>query len=529
MKLNLENLKKASVWKEKGYIIPQFDIQAVSENTKKNPTWIHFGAGNLFKAFPALVYQQLLNQGTVDTGIIVCETFDTEIIDKSFTPYDNLSIAITLKSSGAIDKEILGSIVETVVPKQMIRLQKIFSTPSLQIVSLTITEKGYSLKDSSGTYITSVQKDLDQFSNEPTSLIGLLTYLLYQRFLKGANPIAMVSLDNCSHNGTLLSQAILEIAEYWVNSKAIDKEFLTYLSDNSKVSFTWSMIDKITPRPDEKVKQMLENDGIEGIEITQTSKHTFVSPFVNAEEAQYLAIEDNFPNGRPPLEKVGILFGDRDTIDQIEKMKVCTCLNPLHTILAIYGCLLGYTSISKEMEDENLVTLVKKVGYSEGLPVVVDPKIIDPKKFIDEVIEKRFPNPFVPDTPQRIACDTSLKIPIRFGETIKAYINDTTKEVTSLKFIPLVLAGWVRYLMGIDDKGAVFTCSPDPKLESSQVYVKNIKFGDTDVSQIRPLLQDESIFGIDLYQVDLGDQVEAYFIEMIAGTGAIRSVLNKYC
>ena len=112
MKLNLENLKKASVWKEKGYKIPQFDIQAISANTKKNPTWIHFGAGNLFKAFPALVYQQLLNQGAVDTGIIVCETFDTEIIDKSFTPYDNLSIAVTLKSSGAIDKEILGSIVE---------------------------------------------------------------------------------------------------------------------------------------------------------------------------------------------------------------------------------------------------------------------------------------------------------------------------------------------------------------------------------------------------------------------------------
>ena len=529
MKLNLENLKKVSAWKEKGYTIPQFDIQAVLENTKKNPTWIHFGAGNLFKAFPALVYQQLLNQGAVDTGIIVCETFDTEIIDKSFTPYDNLSIAVTLKSSGAIDKEILGSIVETVVPKQMERLQEIFSAPSLQIVSLTITEKGYSLKDGSGTYIASVQKDLDQFSDEPTSLMGLLAYLLYQRFLKGATPIAMVSLDNCSHNGTLLSQAILEIAEYWVNSKDVDKAFLAYLSDKSKVSFTWSMIDKITPRPDENVKQMLENDGIEGIEITQTIKNTFVSPFVNAEEAQYLAIEDNFPNGRPPLEKVGILFGDRDTIDQIEKMKVCTCLNPLHTILAIYGCLLGYTSISKEMEDKNLVTLVKKVGYDEGLPVVVDPKIIDPKKFIDEVIEKRFPNPFVPDTPQRIACDTSLKIPIRFGETIKAYINDTSKEVTSLKFIPLVLAGWLRYLMGIDDKGAVFACSPDPKLESSQAYVKNIKLGDTNVSQVRSLLKDESIFGVDLYQAGLGDQVEAYFIEMIADTGAIRSVLNKYC
>ena len=73
------------------------------------------------------------------------------------------------------------------------------------------------------------------------------------------------------------------------------------------------------------------------------------------------------------------------------------------------------------MKDEDLVKLVNILGYKEGLPVVVDPKILSPKAFIDEVVQKRIPNPFMPDTPQRIACDTSQKLSIRFGETIKAY------------------------------------------------------------------------------------------------------------
>ena len=104
-------------------------------------------------------------------------------------------------------------------------------------------------------------------------------------------------------------------------------------------------------------------------------------------------------------------------------MKVCTCLNPLHTALAVYGCILGYTKICDEMKDENLVTLIKNAGYKEGLPVVTDPGILSPKEFIDTVVEVRLPNPFMPDAPQRIACDTSQKVGIRFGETIKAYMK----------------------------------------------------------------------------------------------------------
>ena len=86
----------------------------------------------------------------------------------------------------------------------------------------------------------------------------------------------------------------------------------------------------------------------------ETSKHTFIAPFVNAEGPQYLVVEDRFPNGRPALEKAGVYMTDRDTVNQTERMKVTTCLNPLHTALAVYGCLLGYRKIADEMKDPEL-------------------------------------------------------------------------------------------------------------------------------------------------------------------------------
>ena len=164
-------------------------------------------------------------------------------------------------------------------------------------------------------------------------------------------------------------------------------------------------------------------------------------------------IEDSFPNGRLPLDKVGVIYTERETVDKVEKMKVCTCLNPLHTALAIFGCLLGYKTIHDEMEDEDLKKLVYRLGHEEGMKTVVDPGVLKPSEFLDNVLNKRLPNPFMPDTPQRIACDTSQKLPIRFGETIRSYRARPDLSTEDLKLIPLVLAGYLRYLNGTGDDG----------------------------------------------------------------------------
>ena len=213
----------------------------------------------------------------------------------------------------------------------------------------------------------------------------------------------------------------------------------------------------------------------------------------------------------------------------VETMKVCTCLNPLHTCLAVLGCLLGFTRISAEMQDADLKKLVEIVGYREGLPVVVDPGVISPRAFIDEVIGKRFPNPFLQDTPQRIATDTSQKIAIRFGSTIKKYAASDTLCVKDLKLIPFVLAAWCRYLMAVGDDGKPFQPSDDPLMPMLAPRFAGVKLGaPCDVhALLSPVLSDERIMGVDLYKAGLGEQVEACFAELITGPGAVRAALHR--
>lgn len=533
MKLTLQGISERTQWEEKGYQLPQYDINKMKKATKEAPFWIHFGAGNLFRAFHAGVVQNLLNAGVLDRGLVVAEGFDYEIIEKMYTPHDNLGIVATLKSDGTIDKTVVASVAEALPldsenETAYSRLKEIFTKDSLQMATFTITEKGYSLVNGKGEQLKDVAQDFKNGPQKPASYMGKVTSLLYARYMAGKKPVAMVSTDNCSHNGDKLYVAISAFAKAWTENKKAEEGFEEYINSD-KVSFTWSMIDKITPRPDASVEKILQEDGVEELEPVITSKNTYVAPFVNAEETEYLVIEDDFPNGRPNLTKGGLMFTDRETVDKVEKMKVCTCLNPLHTCLAIFGCLLGYEKISEEMQDTELKKLVEIVGYKEGIPVVVDPGILDPKEFIDTVLNVRVPNPFMPDTPQRIATDTSQKLAIRFGETIKAYAADEGRDVGDLKLIPLVLAGWLRYLMGIDDKGEKFTLSPDPLLEELCPYVAEIRLGDTEIEEkIRPILESEKIFGVNLYELGMADQIVSYFKELLRKPGAIRETLKKY-
>ena len=532
MKLNNKGLENKNAWEAAGYALPQYDREAVAARTKQNPFWIHFGAGNIFRAFQANVVQDLLNKGDLDRGLVVAEGYDYEIIEKMNHPHDDYSILVTLKANGTVEKTVVGSVMESLAldsedDAQFSRLKEIFSADSLQMATFTITEKGYNLYGSDGSFMPAVAADMAAGPQKPASYIGKVASLLYARFLAGEKPIAMVSMDNCSHNGDKLAAAITAFAEGWVKNGLADEAFEAYVKTSGKVSFPWTMIDKITPRPDASIEEILKKDGVEELDPVVTSKNTYVAPFVNAEECQYLVIEDNFPNGRPALEKGGLIFTARETVDKVEKMKVCTCLNPLHTALAVYGCLLGYNLISEEMKNPSLKKLVEVIGYKEGLPVVINPGILDPKEFIDTVLNVRIPNPFMPDTPQRIATDTSQKLAIRFGETIKSYIAEG-RDLNTLVSIPLAIAGWLRYLLAVDDNGNAFEVSADPLKDDLQAKLATIKFGapDSCTDQLDSILSNASIFGSDLTKTVLADKVKAYFKAEIAGPGAVRKTLH---
>lgn len=512
----------AGEWEAKGYQLPKFDLAAVRKKTHDEPTWVHFGGGNIFRAFPAAILNDALNTGKYDRGVIVAETFDFEVIDKAYTPYNNLSLLVSLQSSGTIEKKVIASVTEALKADYQFddwnRLAEIFRKPSLQMISFTITEKGYSVAPA----------DLER-GLKPVLAMGKVTALLLERFQAGQLPLTVQSMDNCSHNGDKVKAGVFAYAEKWVKEGLAPQAFLDYLNDSSKITFPWSMIDKITPRPHQKVQEMLAADGFEDNNYIETEKHTFTAPFVNAEEVQYLVIEDNYTNSRPPLDLGGALYTTRETVDKVETMKVTTCLNPLHTAMSIYGCMLGYTLISAEMADDDIRAFIQKIGYMEAMPVVTDPGVLNPYEFIGAVINRRLPNPFMPDAPQRIAMDTSQKLPIRFGETIKKYV-DRGLDMANLQLIPLTLAGYARYLKGIKDDGTPFEPSPDPMLAELQAIVAPLQVGkaDQDYSCLHDLYSRKDVFGVDLYEVGLGQQIEGMVKELFAGNGAVRATLHKY-
>lgn len=512
----------AAEWEAKGYLLPKYDIQKVREKTAKEPTWVHFGGGNIFRAFPAAILNDALNTGRYDRGVIVAETFDFEVVDKAYAPYDNLSLLVSLQSTGTIEKKVIASVTEALKADPQFadwnRLVEIFRNPSLQMISFTITEKGYTFNEA----------DLAR-GMKPLFAMGKVCALLYERWQAGQLPLTVQSMDNCSHNGDKVKAGVFAYAERWVQYGLVPAAFLDYLKDESKITFPWSMIDKITPRPHQKVKEMLAADGFDDNDYIETEKHTFTAPFVNAEEVQYLVIEDNYTNGRPPLDLGGALYTTRETVDQVETMKVTTCLNPLHTAMSIYGCMLDYTLISAEMQDDDLRAFIQKIGYMEAMPVVTDPGVLNPYEFIGAVINRRLPNPFMPDAPQRIAMDTSQKLPIRFGETLKKYIARGLDK-SNLVLIPLTLAGYARYLKGLKDDLTAFEPSPDPMLAELQAIVAPLEIGkaDQDWSPLRKLYSRKDVFGLDLYEAGFGAQIEGMVKELFAGKGAVRQTLHKY-
>ena len=532
MELTLNGIKNREAFSKAEIGLPEYDVEAVRRNTEVSPRWVHFGIGNIFRIFIGGIADRLLTNGEMSTGISAVETFDFDVVDKIYKPFDNLSLSVILHGDGRVDRQVLGSISEALKANDSVdreRLQHIFTSPSLQLVSFTITEKGYALKNAGGEYFGYVKSDLEKGPAGCVSAVAIVAELLYARYRAGELPIALVSMDNVSQNGSLLRKAVLTVVSEWKARGFVPEAFEAYVSDESRVAFPWTMIDKITPRPAEKIAADLEARGLLKMQPVITEKRTYIAPFVNAEEPQYLVVEDNFPNGRPGLEKAGVYMTDRDTVNKSERMKVTVCLNPIHSALGPYGVVLGYDLFSDEMKDPDMLMLGRLVGYGEGMPVVPDPVILSPKAFIDECMNERFPNPYLGDTCLRLSTDVSQGLGVRFGVTVRSYV-ERDGNAASLLGIPLAIAGWLRYMMGVSDAGNRYELAPDPMNEEVSKALSSIEFGhpETVTDQLKPLLSNENVFFINLYEAGIGEKIEAIFREEIAGPGAVRKTLQKY-
>ncbi len=535
MKLRLQDMKDRQAWKDAGIELPSYDVEAVIEKSRKAPGWAHFGIGNIFRIFIGGIADQLLEKGMMETGITCVETYDFEVVDKIYRPYDNLAVSVILKSDGTREQKVLGSLAEAIKatpdePEQWNRLREVFCSDSLQIISCTITEKGYALTGSDGEYFSFIKSDIENGPEKAHSAMAIITGMLFERFKAGAAPLALVSMDNCAHNGENFRNSVLKMAAEWKERGFVGQDFLDYVGDEKVVAFPWTMIDKITPRPSEEIASDLEKAGLEDMQPVMTTKKTFIAPFINAEGPQYLVIEDSFPNGRPELDKVGcgVYLADRVTVNKAERMKVTACLNPIHSGLGTYGCVLGYTLFSDQMKDEDSVKLAHMIG-EEGMVVVPDPGILSPRAFLEECLYDRFPNPYLGDTVQRLTVDISQGVGVRFGETIKAYV-ERFGTASSLEGVCMAIAGYLRYLIAVDDQGQPFELNPDPMNDELHGQLASLKFDDPSslTDQTKPILSNARIWGVNLYEAGIGEKIEGMLREMLEGPGAVRRTLHRH-
>ena len=297
---------ESAAWQKAGVTLPTYDIEAMRQATKHSPTWVHFGAGNLFRAVHAPIAQNLLESGATDRGILVAESFDPAIVDQAYTPFDDRYLQVILRADGSMKTSLVASVAGAYPlgedPKPLHDLRLVFRNPSLQMVTTTITEKGYALVDSQGQPLPWIAQEFEGGPDKAKSAIAVITALLLERYQAGALPLALVSTDNFSRNGERFGQAVRQMADEWIGRGLAEKGFGDYLRDKNKITFPLTMIDRITPNPDKEVGRRLKALGIADAEPFRTRGGTAMAPYANTEETWYWVVEDDFPAGRPPLE-----------------------------------------------------------------------------------------------------------------------------------------------------------------------------------------------------------------------------------
>lgn len=525
--LNFELLQDTAFWEGKRQLplikpVPgQAQELAITrpsyDPTHLTPLWAVFSPGNLASAFLAEIQQELIEKGVSKGAMIGIETYDPRTITKA-RKHDNLITQVVMyPDKNHLDVRIIATFTEMLFGGPYFggddwnKVQKFAESPHLQLATINCPEAAYGVAYSGeGVEVISPLLKDDISLGKADSDPAKWTAFAYRRYQTTKAPFAFLSCTNFSSNGNFTRATVEEVAKGWQKRGFVEQGFLDYLK--SEVAFPNCMIDRITPEAGPNIPKYQRMFG-------------FDARFVNTEPRWYWVIEDRFPQGRPRLEEAGVIFVDSyEKIKQYEDMKL-RLLNMAHSTIASLGTLLGYERVYQAIKDEDIYSLIKKIGEEEVIRALEKPAKIDPAEFFKETIDKRLPNPNIPDEPKRIALGFSTKIKPRFVDSIIANYEQKKK----VNYLLLPIAGWLRYLIGLDDRGRKMELSADPMLPKLQECIQGIQFGRRESvgDKLRPILTNKGIMGIDLYEIGVGDKIEEYFKKMIAGVGAVRKTLKE--
>jgi fructuronate reductase len=400
------------------------------------PGIVHLGIGAFHRAHQAFYTDAVMNLSGGDWGIIGC-SLRSDVVKHQLEPQNGLSTV--LERGVENTPQIIGSVMQVLVgPENPAAIITALALPSVKLVTLTITEKGYCHLPSSGTLNTEhpdIQHDINNINN-PKSAAGFLVAGLLQRFLNNLEPISIVSCDNLPHNGAVTRAVVIDLA------KRINPQLAQWISNTIK--FPGTMVDRIVPATTQADVQWLENN---------MGYHD--EGLVVAEPFSQWVIEDDFCNQRPAWEKVGALLVQDVAAYETMKLRL---LNGSHSLLAYTGFMAGYDTIYQVMQDPEFVALTRKFMASAASTLVA-PQNFDLIEYQQQLIE-RFSNPGLQHRTGQIAMDGSQKIPQRWLNSLR----DLANNGANTELFTFALAAWIRYLHGVHENGQNISVS-DPLAE----------------------------------------------------------------
>ena len=423
--------------------VPSYEHEAIS------PGILHIGVGNFHRAHQAVYLDRLFNKnldhdwGIIGAGIMPYDTVKREQLGSQ----DWLSTVIELDPRGYTAR-VCGAMIGFAEVSSQGLIQAL-TKPEIRIVSMTVTEGGYFVDPKTGGFNTehpTIVSDA-QNRNEPQTVFGALVTALKIRRSKSVSPFTIMSCDNVPHNGDVARRAVIGLADM------IAPELSDWIAEN--VAFPNGMVDCITPATGEREREMAaEKFGIEDPSV------------VVCEPFRQWVLEDNFPQGRPALEKVGVEFVQDVAPYELMKLRI---LNGGHASLAYAAALLGIQYAHEAIDTPLIRAFVEKLEKQEIIPTVPPVPGVDLHQYLDQTLE-RFSNAGIGDTIPRLCLDGSNRQP----KFIFPALLDRLDQGLSIPGLALEVALWCRYCAGTDESGKALSIDEEnaERLQQNAILAK---------------------------------------------------------
>jgi mannitol-1-phosphate/altronate dehydrogenase len=401
--------------------VPTYDRSALA------PAVVHIGVGGFHRAHQLVYFDDLAQRGISSDWGVVGVGMRSPAMRDALRAQDHLFTVVEKAPHGETGR-VVGVMGRYVfAPDDPDQLLDTLCAPSTRLVTLTVTANGYPVDLDTGRFdgrADEIRADL-RCPQRPTTVFGYLVEALDRRRRSGVAPFTVLSCDNVPHNGAAARTAVLAFAA------RRDPGLADWIA--ARVSFPSSMVDRITPETSPQQRDAIADEL--GVDDRW--------PVITEPFTQWI-IEDDFCNGRPPLDQVGVQF-----VSDVQPYKVVKTrlLNASHSAVGFLGYLCGYRTMHEAMADPVITDYVVRL-LAEVSPMLPPVPGMDLRVYRRMLLE-RFANPGISDELSRLCRRGSTKMASYLIPSLKQALRDGE----DCEMLMLALAGWFRYLRGVDESG----------------------------------------------------------------------------